>query len=99
MTPEKLVELLENPKVTEKMIGLLDDPYVAEKLADLLREPVVTERVTALLQSQAVRTTVEGYFDAAVAGAIVLVALTALNLLTAIYNTILLRRISQNVER
>ena len=99
MTPEKLVELLGNPKVTEKITGLLDNPSLIEKIADLLREPVVTERVTALLQSQAVRTTVEGYFDVVVTGAIVLVGLTALNLLTAIYNTILLRRISQNAKR
>ena len=59
----------------------------------------MTERVTALLQSQAVRTTVEGYFDVVVTGALVLVGLTALNLLTAIYNTILLRRILLNAKQ
>ncbi len=99
MTPEKLVDLLEHPKVSAKLVELLDDPRIAEQVAGLLDEPVMTRSVLELLRGPEVRGVVEGYLELAVTGAVVLGVLIVLNLLLALYNTAQLRRLSRREER
>lgn len=99
MTPEKLVDLLGDPKVSAKLADLLDDPRLTERIADLLNEPVVAHKLGALLQRPEVRGAVEGYLDWAVTGVVVLAVLLALNLLAALFNAAQLRRLTRNMER
>jgi len=99
MTPEKLIELIDNPKVAAKLADLLDDPRLTERLADLLNEPSVAHNLGALLQRPEVHGAVERYVHLAVTGVVVLAVLAALNLVAVLYNGLLLRRLKREMER
>ncbi len=80
MTPEKLVELLQDPMVTRQFSEIMTDPGVARNVAELLRDPEVLRAVSELL-------------DKAMLGLLGLAALTALAFLGMVYNAVLLRRL------
>ncbi len=80
MTPEKLVELLQHPKVTGQLSEMVTDPAITRGLAELLKDP-------------AIRNTLAGIVDVAGYGFIVLVVLGGLNLLGLIYVAAKLRKL------
>ncbi len=99
MTPERLVDLLGNPKVADKIVDLLNDPRVAEKVTELLQQPAVAEKVAQVLKSPQVRGAIGSYVELAFMGAVAIAVLAGLGLLLMLYNTVLLRRIARNSER
>ncbi len=68
MTPENLVELLQNPKVTAQLSQLAGDPVISRGIAQLLKDP-------------SIQATLAGIVDMARLGLIALVVLGGLNLL------------------
>ena len=99
MTPERVAELLGNPKVTEKIAELLDDPVLRGSVAGLLDDPAFTRKVALLLKSPQVREAVAEYVELAAVGVIALIGLGALSLAVMLYNTLLLRRMARESER
>lgn len=99
MTPERLVELLGDPKVTDKLVELMGDPRVLDRAGELLQEPALAGKLGALLKSPQIQEALSDYVDLAVTGVIVLAVLGALNLLAIIYHTVLLRRVARNSEQ
>ena len=98
MTPDKLVELLGDPKVAQKLGDMLDSQPVRDALLDLLDDPAVAHKVSAILRGAELPQAVAGYAEVAMGGAAVLLGLGVLTLLAMFYNILLARRVVRAVR-
>jgi len=111
MTPEEAISLLKNPQVIEQMLELTRDAHVIKRLSEIAGGETVRQQLTHLLQNPDIAGAVAALVrhtetyqrmqGLVWAGAILVgigAGLLAITLILAIYNTVLLRRLTREKD-